>query len=876
MNSAVRRVCAGLGCWLSLAASGSSQGLLAPEAERFFESKIRPVLVRECYSCHSSDVGQVRGGLWLDTAESLRTGGDSGPGVVPGKIDESLLWNAINHVDFVMPPRRKLSAEVLEDFRQWIEMGAPDPRTTQPANIRAGITAAEIERGREFWSFKLPQRPVTPAGGDDWARTDIDRFVWQQLEQHALTPASDAPPSVLLRRLSFDLLGLPPSPDKIEQFHQAWQVNPSTAWQATVDQFLEQPQFGERWGRHWLDLVRYAESTGREVNLTYPHAWRYRDYVIDSFNQDKPYDRFLQQQIAGDLLPADTDEQWTENLVATGFMTLGPKALNEQNGRQFELDMIDEQIDVTTRVMLGVSIACARCHDHKFDPIPQADYYALSGIFRGMSTHYGTFRTQQNRRPSNLIELPVADANPLQPALSRAEIDHIKVELKAKQAELREALLTRRDGQSADAKNNPQQKIIQLAQISSTAGILQAQLDSYDSNGQPLSLCMAVQETSPTNARLLERGEFNKPAQQIERGFPQVLCAAPPSIPDSSTGRLELARWIGSSQNPLTARVMVNRLWQHLFGQALVRTPEDFGATGQTPTHPELLDYLAVEFMENNWSVKHLIRSMLLSRSYRMSSQYDSAKFEIDPENRYLWRMEPKRLEAEAIRDSLLAISGEIDLERPAGSLVAQAGTAIVREGTLFSLSTAQSTSGNSLANRFREQAAGRVLGTQTLRPVVDSLDQTVLYRSVYLPVVRDNIPRALDVFDFAESTMVIGSRETSNTPDQGLFFLNNPFVMERAAAMARRVQKEAGQPIQQIQYAFLLAYGRPANSTELRAAKQFMTSFQPGSTQDQRPLAFRRFNSSRDANSQAIVELEKLTVLCQSIMGSAEFRYVN
>jgi hypothetical protein len=371
-----------------------------------------------------------------------------------------------------------------------------------------------------------------------------------------------------------------------------------------------------------------------------------------------------------------------------------------------------------------------------------------------------------------------------------------------------------------------------------------------------------------------------------------------------------LARWIGSSQNPLTARVMVNRLWQHLFGQALVRTPEDFGATGQPPTHPELLDYLAVEFMENNWSVKRLIRAILLSRSYQMSSQYDSVKFELDPENRYLWRMEPKRLEAEAIRDSLLAISGEIDMKRPAGSLVAQAGTAIVREGTLFSLSTTQSNSGNrlylkrgltlsgdarnigeivsppkgqtpfqtepSVADRFREQVAGRVLGSQALRPVVESLDETVLYRSVYLPVVRDNIPRALDVFDFAESTMVIGSRETSNTPDQGLFFLNNPFVLERAAAMARRVQKAAGQPTQQIQHAFLLAYGRPANSTELRAAKQFMTSFQPSSTQDRLPLAFRRFNSSRDANTQAATELEKLTVLCQSIMGSAEFRFVN
>jgi Protein of unknown function (DUF1553)/Protein of unknown function (DUF1549)/Planctomycete cytochrome C len=869
----------------SLLALSGSQAVAdeKPTAEqaRFFESKIRPVLVRECFSCHSSEVGQVRGGLWLDTADAMRSGGDSGPAVVPGDLDSSLLWNAINHIDYAMPPRRKLSDEILADFRTWIEMGAPDPRVSEKIDVRSGITEADIEKGREFWSFKPPKRPSVPLVNSDWVASDIDRFVMDSLSKHNLKPASDANPSTLLRRMTFDLVGLPPTLTQFDKFEANWKKDKEQALQSAVDELLASPQFGERWGRHWLDLARYAESTGREVNMTYPYAWRYRDYVIDSFNRDKPYNRFVQEQIAGDLLPAPTDKQWAENLVATGFLTLGPKALNEQNGRQFELDVIDEQIDVTTRVMMGVSVACARCHDHKFDPIPQTDYYALSGIFRSMSTHYGTMRTQQNRRASNLIKLPVEDSKGFLEPLTRSQLEELKAELTEKQAELREAFMARRDRKSDDSKN-PQQKFAQIAQLSTAAGMLQAKIDSYDKNGKPLSLCMAVQETTPTNARVLERGEFNKPGQEVERGFPKVLCSKPATIAKKSSGRLEFAKWVGGPENPLTARVMVNRVWQHLFGNAIVRTPEDFGSTGQPPSHPELLDYLAVEFMEKNWSVKQLVRTIVLSRAYQMDSKFDQASFEADPENKYLWRMEPKRLEAESIRDSMLTISGELDKSRPQGSIVAKGGTSVVRDGNLFALGSTKTSSGTAsdIGTRMREQVAGNLLGSSLLKPSIESLDQPVMYRSVYLPIVRDNVPRSLDVFDFAESTMVVGQRESSNTPDQGLFFLNNSFVIDRAESMARRIMKETSNSGQQVQLAFKLAYGRPASQSELKSATEFYRSFQ---VESQQPSRFndRRFRPGNrlpgsGGESSDSPELQKLSALCQSIMASAEFRFVN
>lgn len=852
---------------------GDSQ--LTADQLKFFESKIRPVLVRECYGCHSSQVGQVRGGLWLDTAEATRSGGDSGPAIVPGNLEESLLWNALNHVDFEMPPRRKLSEEVLADFRTWIEMGAPDPRIQQESHVKSSITQQDIEAGRHFWSFQRPELPKVPSPASDWASSDIDRFLLDRLSSQNMSPAEDASSAVVLRRLCFDLIGLPPTPRQLEQFESEWQQDPQEAIRSMADRLLEQPQFGERWGRHWLDLARYAESTGREVNLTFSAAWRYRDYVIEAFNEDKPYDRFVQEQIAGDLLPVRSDEDWAENLVATGFLALGPKALIERNPRQFELDLVDEQIDVTTRVMLGVSVACARCHDHKFDPIPQADYYALSGIFQSMSTHYGTFRTLQNRRPSNLIELPVQDAEPLQQAVSREQLEDWRDELRDKQREMQAALVARRmqqsrQNQSSNQRPNqpPQARVLQAAQLSVAAGVLQSMLDSYDDQGQPLALCMGVQDAEPTTARLLERGEFNRPGQEVARGFPQVLCQEPVTIDAKSSGRLEFARWVGSRDNPLTARVMVNRVWLHLFGNGIVRTPEDFGATGSSPTHPELLDYLAVDFMENGWSIKHLIRQIVSTRAYRMSSQFNADHFEKDPENRLLWRRDPKRLEAEAIRDAILAASGELDLQPPKASLVALAGPSAVRDGSLVSSAPPPREQRQETSQAQRTRATAYAAGG--MRPNLWSLDQPSTYRSVYLPIVRESIPRTMDVFDFAEASMVIGQRETSNTPDQGLFFLNNEFVIQQADAMAQRLLDHSDDLRTQVKQAFLLTYGRTPSHRELGAVVDFYRGFQPEA------ITVSRGRRSRPAESGADLSLKKLSAVCQSLMGAAEFRYLD
>ena len=863
---------------LMVFAMGTSQRLEAQQMEvesvaltadqtKFFETKIRPVLVRECYSCHSTR-SQVKGGLWLDTKLGALSGGDSGPAIVPGNLDESSLWSAINHEDYKMPPRKKLSDEIIADFRKWIEMGAPDPRVLKESKINTSITPEEIEKGRQFWAFQKPVFYSPPAvKNQEWPISDIDRFILHGLEQQELTPSKDAEATIFLRRLSFDLIGLPPTPEQIQWLEKRWDQDREQAILHIVDSLLAKNEFGERWGRHWLDVARYAESTGKELNLTYPQAWRYRDYVIDAFNSDKPYNEFIEQQIAGDLLPVKTDRQWSENLVATGFLALGPKTLTEQNSRQFNHDLIDEQIDVATRVILGVSVACARCHDHKFDPIPQADYYAMAGIFNSTTTHYGTIDTLQNRHPSNLLVLPTDDLNPFDKRISKSQLAELKSQLSEKQRELREAQAARRAQRQGDKSNNSQASFANVARLSAVVGGLRAKIQQYDDQGNPYTYFMGVQTKSrPENARLLVRGEFDKPAQEIKRGFPQVLIDEPVSIPAKASGRLELGRWMASDENPLSARVMVNRVWQHMFGNGIVRSPENFGATGLAPTHPELLDYLALDFQNNDWSVKTLIRKIATSRIYRSDSEFSASSFQADPENQFIWRMEPRRLEAEVLRDSILRISGDLDPDRPRGSLVSEIGTALVRDGVLISTIGSSNPDvktglpSRSAGGRSRMKRNGGMQGsTSTASPSLAKIDQPVLYRSVYLPVIRDNVTRSMEVFDFAESSMVIGVRETSNTPDQGLYFLNNQFVIQQADKMATRLIKEESQIKDQIKLAFLLAFGRRANSTELRAAESFYRNFETSRS---------RFGPSSN--------VQKLSALCQGILASAEFRFVN
>lgn len=813
------------------------------EQIKFFENRIRPVLVSECYGCHSQKSGKIRGGLLVDTKKGLADGGDSGAAIVPGELDESTLWSAINHEDWMMPPNRKLSDKVIEDFRVWIEMGAPDPRTIKTVKVNTTITEADIRKGRSFWSFVKPkQHEVPTVEQSDWAKTDIDRFVLEKLDQNGLIPNPDADANILLRRLTFDLIGLPPTPAQIEWFAEEYPKDAEKAIAHVVDSLLASDRFGERWGRHWLDVARYAESSGKELNATFPHAWRYRDYVIDAFNNDKPYDEFVQEQIAGDLIPVQTDEEWTEHLIATGFLAVGTKTLTEQNPRQFQADLVDEQIDATTRVFMGLSVACARCHDHKFDPIPQADYYALAGVFMSTNTYYGTIDTFQNRRSSALIELPVNDVSAETKPLAKEEMDKLRERLTELREEFAEALRARREQRRNPDGNAERNFIFNVARLSTEIGSVESTLESYDREGNPMSFCMGVQDSNrPIDAQLLVRGELNQPAQVVPRGFVQVVQSYPTRIKDDKSGRLEFAKWVSNKDNPLTARVMANRVWLHLLGEGIVRTPENFGATGMQPTHPELLDHLARQFVKNNWSVKQLIRDITTSRVYRMSSSYDDEKFLSDPDNHYFWRANSRRLDAESLRDALIFASGEIEFERPRGSLVSKAGETIARDGMLRQMS---------MQPNANQQGRRRGRFNNAM-----SVDSAVTYRSVYLPIVRDDLPRALAAFDFAEPSMVIGKREESNTPGQGLYFLNNDFVFEQCDAMAKRLMDHSDDQTERIDLAFMLIYGRKPTEQEKQLSEKFLGEFESATRRSRREQA-------------------NLSAFCQALFASAEFRY--
>ncbi len=852
-----------------------AEDALSPDALKFFETRIRPVLVEHCLQCHSADAQGTRGGLSLNRREGARAGGESGPAVVPGRLEESLLWQAINYRDLQMPPTQQLPREIIDDFRVWIEMGAPDPRGSTSAPVRSRISGEDIERGRSFWSFRPPVAPAIPASGEGWAVTEIDRFVQEQMVRHELQPASDTEPHTLLRRLHADLVGLPPQPQQMDRFAEAWAADPAAAIAEEADRLLALPQFGERWARHWLDVARYAESSGREVNVTFPHAWRYRDYVIDAFNMDKPYDEFIREQVAGDLLPAETDAEWAEHLTATGFLALGPKALIERNPRQFQADLIDEQIDTVTRVVLGISVACARCHDHKFDPIPQTDYYALAGIFSSTETYYGGVRSQRNRQPANLIILPADDPGPAEKALSKTELAALRAELDEAEREYLEARRAARQAMTARATNagdaRPVRPLLNPILLDQRVAQLTSRINSVSEDGKPLTFCMGVQASDrPVNARLLVRGEIDQPAQEVSRGFVQVLCREPSAIsPDSrispdarispdSDGRLELARWLTARENPLTARVMVNRIWLHLLGEAIVREPENFGASGPGPTHPELLDYLSVQFMESGWSVKHVIRMIVNSRVYRLSSQHDEARFQRDPDNLWFSRASSRRLAAETIRDAILSISGQIDLRRPRASMIAESGNTLIGPngpvpiripGTAPGVRPGPADRRKNFAARLRARAG-----------FASPMDAAVYYRSVYLPVARDALPRVLDVFDFAEPSMVIGQRESSNTPAQALYLLNSQFVIDQSDALARRLIREAKTQPDRIELAFRLVLGRSATTAEVRSSSQYL----------------RRAESAATADAKTERAFAALSTFCQALFASAEFRYLN
>lgn len=872
-----------------------------PTAEQleFFEKKIRPVLADNCYKCHSEKAEKLRGGLLLDTREGTRRGGDNGPAVVPGDLKESLLIDAIRYAnkDTAMPPEKsggKLPDAVIADFEAWVKMGAPDPRDG-PAKV---VKKYDADEARKWWSFQPVIKPAAPQPTNPaWAQTDIDRFVLAGLEAKGLKPVADADRATLIRRVYFDLIGLPPSLKEIDDF--ITDKSPD-AFAKVVDRLLASPQFGERWGRHWLDVARYAESSGKDVNIAFPHAWRYRDYVIGSFNADKPYDQFIREQIAGDLLPAKDDRQRADQLIGTGFLAIGAKGLNERNPKQFAMDLADEQIDTMSQAMLGLTIACARCHDHKFDPISQREYYSMAGIFLSTETRYGTIPAIQNGNASTLVELPAAAELPAikakQTPAERARLELEFADAKKKREEMvSEGIRLRQAQQSGKAEEgNPALRFVQIQQSVARAAYFEEELKSFDESGDAKAFCMGVQD-KPTRTEamkqfggmfgrgmrggpegmrammaermktgqpfrrpsgyeaiadspLLARGDVEKPGERVPRGFPAVLTpSAAPEIPASTSGRRELADWLASAQNPLTARVMANRTWHWLFGRGIVESVDNFGTMGQKPANQALLDHLAARFVENGWSTKKLIREIVLSHAYQLSSAHDDKAFAADPENTLVWRMSKRRLDAECVRDAMLAVAGNLDLQPPVGSLIGRAGNGPI--------------GGPARGVGIREEQIINAGGSM---------------RSVYLPIARDVIPDALAVFDFSEPSLVTGARETTNVPSQALYMLNSEFVATQASRLAERVMTAypagpnggaAANFDSRLKYAYWLVFGRSPDLVERTAASNFLGKF---------PSNWSKGDSSEPAMRDAADIKAAWTSLCRALFASAGFRYLN
>ena len=791
----------------------------------FFEKKIRPVLVKHCYECHSEKSKELGGKLLLDTRAGSRKGGESGHAVVPGDIKESLLLNALRFEDFEMPPEEALPERVIADFEKWIKMGAPDPRDGAVKTARKGI---DFDKAREFWSFRPITAPQPPkVSGAEWARSDIDRFVLARLEAKDLKPVADAEPQALVRRLYFDLIGLPPTPAQVDDFV----ADPSPeAFRALVDRLLDSPQFGERWGRHWLDVVRYGESTGMERNFTFPYAWRYRDYVIGAFNVDKPFDRFLTEQVAGDLLPFENVAERDEHLIATGLLAMGTKSLNETNKEKFAMDVVDEQIDVTTQAFMAFTASCARCHDHKFDPILQEEYYALAGVFRSTDTFYGTAKVNGNRQVGSLLALSAEGVSVIAPKGGKAYGNKKVVNNQLKKLRAQLARLKKQAEKNAAGKKR-------LANAQRQINKLQAQLKGANANAKPAgtppgknaTLVMAVRDSNnPADTQYRIRGEANERGKTIPRGFPTILSGAHvPVIDTSKSGRLSYAQWMTSDDNPLTSRVAVNRIWMHLFGRGIVVTVNNFGATGAQPTHPELLDHLASEFKGNGWSVKNMIRNIVNSRVYHLSVVGSESAQAVDPDNNLLWRMNQRRLEAEAIRDAILATGGQLDLTPGEGSVVQTVG-----DGDI----------GRTIrAERFA------TAGTK---------------RSVYLPIVRGAVPEVLQVFDFPDPSIIFGQREVTTVPTQALFMLNSPFAIEQASKFAKRVLAEEATDQQRVRRAYRLALSRAPTDEETAATIQFL---------DETTASLGTGKTRSDE-----VRLKAWTGFCQTLFASSEFRYVN
>jgi hypothetical protein len=736
-----------------------------------FEASVRPILAARCAGCHGAKKREA--GLRLDLADGIRAGGDSGPVVIPGKPDESPLILAVRrHPDVsAMPPDHPLAERERAALETWVAKGAALPPSAPAGAASNGSTAAH-------WAFRpVVDRTPPPVRDTAWPRGDLDRFILAELESRGIRPALDADSATWLRRVTYDLTGLPPTPEELATFLAD---TSGAARERVIDWLLGSIAYAERQARHWLDVARYADSNGLDENLCHGNAWRYRDWVVRSFHADLPYDRFLAEQLAGDLLPGATPEQTRDRKIATGFLSLGPKVLAEVDELKMEMDIIDEQVDTVGKAMLGMTFGCARCHHHKFDPIRTEEYYGLAAIFRRTRT-MDSFTKIAKWHEHDLA----TDADRAAAAAHAKKLADLDESIKRALAAGDKGLSPER-GKLPPAEREPHHS----KEVAAELARLRDDRKRLAENPPEPTSAMGVIDGKPLEQAVLKRGNHLSPAQVVSRGYPAALDVPAAPRPDGSgSGRLELARWITHPDHPLTARVAVNRLWRWHFGRGLVASVDNFGLLGETPSHPALLDWPARRFIDDGWSLKAIHRRITLSRVYGLASRGDESAASRDPDLKWLSRAPIRRLEAEAVRDGMLAVSGLLD-RAVGGSLLT------VRNRAFFFDHT--SIDGTRYASRRR---------------------------TLYLPVVRNNLYDVAALLDAPDPASVTGDRSVTTVPTQTLLFLNSDLIIDASAGLAQRLEREAADDRTRLDRLTRLAFSRPARPTDLAAGAEALVS---------------------------------------------------
>ncbi|HKS41781.1 MAG TPA: DUF1553 domain-containing protein [Blastocatellia bacterium] len=777
-----------------------------------FKEKVAPIFEANCISCHGSKM--QRSGLDLRSLEAVLRGGARGKIIVPGHPEQSLLYKLITHAE---DPKMPLGMDRLSDsdiaaIAEWIRKlpaNAIAAATETGAPVRApGYSITD--KDREFWSFLKPARPTVPAVRNrSWVRNEIDAFVLNRLEKEGLAPAPQALPRTLIRRVYLDLTGIPPTPEEVNEFVR----NPSdAAYKQVIERLLASPHYGERWGRHWLDLARYADSGGYEFDYDRPHAWRYRDWVIRAFNEDKPYDQFIREQLANDQSnPADTDA-----LIPTGFCRNGPTVDNAED-EETRMDELDDIVTTTSSVFLGLTVGCARCHDHKYDPIPQKDYYRMQAIFFQFQKTDRTLASAEEEAAFKAKRKAVDEKlKPFRQRIAEIEKPHRdkllaeKVEFHVKLAQRAGALegqnieefrgqLARRFAKDVQLQPEEIDALLSTEERKARNAVSEQINEINKTRPNQLPAVMGITDRRwLMKSYLLKRGDYRQKGEEVHPGFPSVLAGG--ADVDPRAGRKELADWIASAANPLTARVAVNRIWQYHFGKGIVRTPSDFGATGDRPSHPELLDWLATQFKERGWSWKAMHRLILTSNAYRQSSRFDERAAAKDQENRLLWRMNPHRLEAEILRDSILTVSGKLNPKMGGPGIYPRIDSSVISTGSRprWPLDVKEG------AEQWR--------------------------RSVYIFVKRSVLVPLIEVFDCPVTTVSAPVRSVSTVSPQALALLNNEFVLEQSGYFAERIKRETGANLKaQITRAFQIALSRRPDAKEMQWSLEFIKSQSAG-----------------------------------------------